>query len=103
MAANVRLVRTGRHSILQGPLVEDVAGKGAESGVHAVLHLQSYGPRAQHYEPLKQALGEPRPRRLLTHHYRAQLAVVSHQHQLSTVTQTCINNTGSHPVICCRM
>ena len=50
--------------------------------MHAVLHLQADGPDAQNHQPLKQRLGQARLGRLLTHHHRPQLTVVSHQDQL---------------------
>ena len=50
--------------------------------MHPVLDLQTDGPDAQNHQPLEQGLGQPRLGRLLTHHHRTQLAVVSNQDQL---------------------
>lgn len=45
---------TSSDSILQGPLIEDVGGEGAEGWVHTVLNLQTDGPDTQHDQALKQ-------------------------------------------------
>jgi len=87
---------TGGDPVLQGALVEDVGGEGAEGRVHAVLHLQADGPDAQDHQALKQRLGEARLRRLLAHDHGAQLAVVPHQDQLGgagDIQQTFIENS----------
>lgn len=45
---------TSSDSILQGPLIEDVGGEGAEGWVHTVLDLQTDWPDTQNYQALKQ-------------------------------------------------
>lgn len=44
---------TGSDSVLQGPLIEDVGGEGAEGRVHTVLDLQTDWPDTQNYQALK--------------------------------------------------
>ena len=73
---------TRSDSVLQRALVEDVGWKGAEGRVHAVLDLQADWPDPQNHQTLKQRLGQTGFSRLLTHHHRAQLAVITHQNQL---------------------
>lgn len=73
---------TSSNSILQGALIEDVGGEGAEGRVHAVLDLKTDGPDAQNHKALKERLGQACLCCLLTHHHRAQLAVIPHQNQL---------------------
>lgn len=70
---------TGSDSILQGPLIEDVRGEGAEGRVHTVLDLQTDWPDTQNYQALKKRLGQACFSCLLTHHHRPQLTVISHQ------------------------
>lgn len=50
--------------------------------MHAVLYLQANGPDAQYHQSLKKRLREARLGRLLAHHNRAQLAMVTHEDQL---------------------
>ncbi len=73
---------TSSDSILQRALIEDVGGEGAERWVHAVLDLQTDWPDPQNYQTFKQRLGQTCFSCLLTHHHRAQLAVITYQNQL---------------------
>lgn len=50
--------------------------------MHAVLDLQADWPDAQNYQTLKQRLGQTCFGGLLTHHHRAELAVITYQNQL---------------------
>ena len=52
--------------------------------MHAVLHLQTDGTDAKHDESLKERLRQAGPRCLLAHDHRAELAVVTHQDELTT-------------------
>jgi hypothetical protein len=51
---------------LQLALIEHVGGEERQRRVHAVLHSQPVWPHAQHHQPLKQRLAQPRARRLHT-------------------------------------
>lgn len=75
---------TGSDSVLQRALIEDVGGKSTEGRVHAVLDLQTDWSDPQNYQTLKQRLGQTCFSCLLTHHHRAQLAVITNQNQLGT-------------------
>ena len=70
------------NAILERALVEDVGREGAERRVHPVLDLEADGADAQHHQALKERLRQPSLGRLLAHHHRAQLAVVTHEDQL---------------------
>ena len=79
---------TGSDTILQRSLVEDVGWEVGKGGVHAVLHLQTDGADTQHHQTLKQRLGQTGTCRLLAHHHRSQLAMVTHKDQLATHMDT---------------
>ena len=53
-SGQTRPVPTGSDAVLQRPLVEDVGWEVGESGVHAVLHLQTDGADTQHHKALKE-------------------------------------------------
>ena len=55
--------------------------------MHTVLDLQTDWPDPQNYQTLKQGLGQTCFGCLLTHHHRAQLAVITHQNQLQKKQQ----------------
>lgn len=55
--------------------------------MHTVLDLQTDWPDSQNYQTLKQGLGQTCFGCLLTHHHRAQLAVITHQNQLQKKQQ----------------
>ena len=71
-------------TVLQRSFVEDVRREGAECRVHAILHLQADGSDAEHDESLEEWLWQSGPRRLLAHDHRPELAVVTHEHELTT-------------------
>ncbi|RNA40826.1 hypothetical protein BpHYR1_006775 [Brachionus plicatilis] len=75
--------RLGMERSLARAIVEGVGGKGAESGMHAVLDLESNGPYAEADKALEQRLAEARARRLLAHDHGAQLTVVADQYELA--------------------
>ena len=69
-------------TILKRSFIEDVGGKRAESGVHAVLYLQAYGTYSQHHQAFKQRLRQTGSRSFLTHNDGTQLTMIAHQDQL---------------------
>ena len=50
--------------------------------MHAVLHLQPYGPVSNQHQSLKQTLIQSRFGGVPTYHHRAQLQVIPHQYHL---------------------
>lgn len=78
---------TSSDSVLQGALIEDIGGEGAEGGVHAVLDLQTDWPDSQNHQALKQRLRKSCLSCLLAHDHRAQLTMVTHQDQLRERTE----------------
>ena len=73
---------TSSDAVLQGSLIEDVGREATELGMHPVLDLQSDWSDPQHHQPLKQGLRQAGAGSFLTHHYRAQLAVVTNKDHL---------------------
>ena len=73
----------GTHTVLQRTFVEEIGGKLGKAWVHTILHFQTERPDSKYYKALKQGLRKASFSGWFTHHYWAQLAMITDEDELN--------------------